>query len=60
MEFVKQILLRCGMDSAGSGQGPFAGFFEHGDGLPGSIKAVNFLKTWVLSFRGTCCIIQLC
>jgi hypothetical protein len=32
-----------GIDSSGSGQGPMAGFYEHGNGASVSIKSVDCL-----------------
>jgi hypothetical protein len=34
---------RCGLDASGSGQGPVAGFYEHGNEPLGSIKGRVFL-----------------
>jgi hypothetical protein len=36
--------LREGQDSSGLGEGPVAGFCEHGSGPSGSIKGGEFLK----------------
>jgi hypothetical protein len=34
----------CGLDASGSGQGPVAGFCEHGNEPAGSIKVRKFLN----------------
>jgi hypothetical protein len=36
---------RCGLDSSGSGQGPFAGFCEHDNEPSSYIKGGNFLTS---------------
>jgi len=36
---------RCGPDSSGSGQGPVAGFHEHGNEPSGSIKKAGYFLT---------------
>jgi len=34
---------KCGLDASGSGQGPVAGCFEHGNKHSGSIRDGEFL-----------------
>jgi hypothetical protein len=36
-------MMRCALDASGSGQGPVAGFCEHGSKPWGSINCVEFL-----------------
>jgi hypothetical protein len=36
---------RCGLDASDSGQGPVAGFFEHGNEFQGSQKKAEILLT---------------
>jgi len=39
--------MRCGLNSAGSGLGPNAGFYEHGNELYSSILARGYFIGWI-------------
>lgn len=43
----------CGLDTAGSGQGPLVSWGEYGNEPSGSLKTGNFLNGGIGTFQGS-------